>query len=327
MAGRDGLWLVMLRAQTTPTAGGPAGGIKQRPSPMSSTISLQAGDLTLTVAPGMGGAITSFRVGDFDLMRPALPEAFSENNARRASSYPLVPFSNRIANGRFSFGGQDYAVTLGINNNPHAIHGNGLSQAWAVVDQDEASCIVELTNAATIDWPFAYLARQHFRLDDTGLTMQLVLENRDGRTMPAGFGWHPFFNKRPGTQVRFGAEAVWINSAEMLPTQRIALPPDWDFGKRRLLTDTIVDNCFAGWDGHAEIWHQPEGVRLTISADPIFGHLVFFVPPGRNDFAVEPVTHMNNAINHLHDVRDHGLHLLPSGTALEGTVRFSVDLD
>lgn len=294
---------------------------------MSNPISLAAGDLSLDIAPDIGGSITAFRLGSFDLMRPTPADALAEKNARRTSSYPLVPYSNRIAQGRFSLNDHDYTLTLNFGNNPHAVHGNGWKAAWAVESHDEVSCTLVFTSQPSPDWPFAYRARQIFSLDDTGLTLQMVLENLDSRTMPAGFGWHPFFNKRPGTEFRFGADGVWINSDTMLPVERIALPAAWDFHSRRPLADTVVDNCFTGWDGHAEIWHQPEGVRLTISADPVFSHLVFFVPPGRTDFAVEPVTHMNNAINHLHDVPNHGLHLLPPGEELEGTVRFSVEVD
>jgi hypothetical protein len=61
-----------------------------------------------------------------------------------------------------------------------------------------------------------------------------------------------------------------------------------------------------------------------IEADPVFGHLIVYVPPARDFFAVEPVSHMNNAVNRP-DVTDNGLRHLAPGERLTGSVRFSVE--
>jgi aldose 1-epimerase len=49
------------------------------------------------------------------------------------------------------------------------------------------------------------------------------------------------------------------------------------------------------------------------------------VPPGRDFFAVEPVTHLNDAINRPDIVR-HGLHVLQPREALTGTVKIGVEV-
>jgi len=86
-----------------------------------------------------------------------------------------------------------------------------------------------------------------------------------------------------------------------------------------------MDHCFDGWDGRAEL-HWPEtGVRLEIEAEPVFGHLVIYVPPGREIFCVEPVSHVNDGFNLLErGVAGTGVRVLAPGERLAGSVRFGV---
>src|SRR3990167_7559562 len=58
-------------------------------------IRLQAGDLACELEPRLGGCIAGLWLGDVPVLRstPAAQLA----SAREAGSYPLVPFSNRIA--------------------------------------------------------------------------------------------------------------------------------------------------------------------------------------------------------------------------------------
>jgi len=65
----------------------------------------------LGLVPGMGGAIVAYRWpnGDevIDWMRPAGPLALENRDEGHLACFPLVPYSNRIRDGRFSFGGRD----------------------------------------------------------------------------------------------------------------------------------------------------------------------------------------------------------------------------
>jgi aldose 1-epimerase len=65
------------------------------------------------------------------------------------------------------------------------------------------------------------------------------------------------------------------------------------------------------------------GHRLELSADRLFRFAVVFVPDGKEFFAVEPVSHMNNGINRMHDGSDHGIVVLEPGAALEGGIRIA----
>jgi aldose 1-epimerase len=295
----------------------------------AATIELKAGDLTLALAPSLGGAIAGFRRKEFPLMRPTPPEALSEGLVRLTSSYPLIPYSNRIAEGRFTYEGAEHQLALNFGDHPHAIHGNAWQKPWQVLDGNPKHCRLALEHnpdgEGAKGWPFAYRAEQIFDLDDEGFTLTLTLENRDERSMPAGFGLHPFFPKRSDIRLQFAASEVYQSGQGSLPADAIAVPEAWDYSSLRGLGEPQLDNCFKGWDGKARINFEEAGIGLRIKADPVFSHLVVYVPAGRDFFAVEPVSHMNNAVNRP-DVADNGLRNLAPGERLTGSVRFAVEI-
>ena len=114
----------------------------------AATIELKAGDLTLALAPTLGGAIAGFRRREFSLMRQTPPEALSEGLVRLTSSYPLIPYSNRIGQGRFTYRGENHQLTLNFGDYPHAILGNAWQKPWQVLEHDTAHCRLLLEHEA-----------------------------------------------------------------------------------------------------------------------------------------------------------------------------------
>ena len=294
----------------------------------AATIALEAGDLALSLAPALGGAIAGFRRKDFHLMRPTSPEALDQGAVRLTSSYPLIPYSNRVAQARFTHEGVEHRLALNFGDHPHAIHGNAWQRPWQVLEQTSTRCRLALEHIpegeSVKEWPFAYRAEQSFDLDDEGFTLTLMLKNRDTRSMPAGFGLHPFFPKRPDVRLQFAASEVYQTGPSSLPADAVVVPEAWDYRSLRALGDPQLDNCFKGWDGKARIGFEEAGIGLRIEADPVFSHLVVYVPAGRDFFAVEPVSHMNNAVNRP-DAVDNGLSNIAPGEQLTGCVRFAVE--
>ncbi|WP_343234566.1 aldose 1-epimerase [Microvirga splendida] len=292
-------------------------------------VTLRSGSLSLDLAPSIGGAIAGFRHDGVTLMREIPEQALREGLVRQTCCYPLIPYSNRIAHGRFSFEGVEHRLALNFGDHPHSIHGNAWQRPWQVVEADDARCRLALTHRPDGDeakgWPFAYRAEQLFAMSPDGLVLTLSLENEDHRAMPAGLGLHPFFPKRPGVRLQFAAERVYPNGEDSLPLDGVPVPDDWNYRTMRELGEPRLDNCFAGWNGTARIAYAQENIALRIEADPLFGHLVVYVPAERDFFAVEPVSHMNDAINRPEPSR-HGLKVLQSGERLSAQVRFGVEV-
>lgn len=266
-------------------------------------LSLRAGRLEVDLAPRAGGSIARFSVdGRHDVLRrpPAdtLAEATATSRGNAMACYPLLPFSNRIAGGRFRFDGQEIVLQRNWPGVGHPMHGDGWATAWQVERQEPRSAEIAYDHEATSDggWPFAYRARQSFRLDEDRLTVRLSLENREARAVPAGIGLHPFFVRDQATDLQCRTRSVWLADAEVLPTARVAVPAGWDFGAGRRVGEVALDNCFEGWDGSARIAWPDRGLALEMSASEALRTLVIFTPPQRPFFCVEPVSHANGQI-------------------------------
>jgi aldose 1-epimerase len=276
-------------------------------------LSLRAGRLAVDLAPQAGGSIARFRVDDaFDLLRPMGQEAVAAGRGNEAACYPLVPFSNRIANGRLAFGGEVIRIEPNWPGVRHPMHGEGWARPWGVARHDRRSAELIHAHDGSKGWPFRYRARQSFRLDDSGLTVAMAIENLERKDAPAGLGLHPFFMRDADTELAFRATGAWLGDEDVLPTERIAVPPAWDYSLSRPVQPGL-DNCFEGWDGRAAVAWRSRGLKLELQASPPFRHVVVYTPGNRPYFCVEPVSHANGCV---------GEALLAPGATLAGEIAF-----
>ena len=280
-------------------------------------LSLKAGRLAVDLAPAAGGSIVRFAVegprGAFDLLRPAGAASLATGSGSGNACYPLIPFSNRIANGRLDVGGREFVLPPNWPAQRHPMHGDAWAHPWTVERVDDRSAAFAYEHHGREGWPFRYRARQSFRLDDDGLVVGMSIENLEPREVPAGLGLHPFFTRDADTELACRVEGVWRSDAEVLPIDRIAVPSDWDFALSRPVDGVVLDNCFDGWDGRAAVRWPRRALGLAMEATEPFRHLVIYVPKGRPYFCVEPVSHANGAIARS---------LLASGGTLAGEIVF-----
>ena len=280
-------------------------------------LSLRVGRLAVDLAPSAGGSIARFAIDSasrrIDLLRPADVAALATGSGSGAACYPLVPFSNRIANGRLVVGGDEIVLKPNWPGQLHPMHGDGWARPWQVARQEVGSAALVYEHDGRDGWPFRYRARQVFNLGEEGLRVAMTIENLESRPVPAGLGLHPFFPRDADTELACRVEGVWRADAEVLPIDRIAVPPEWSFADSRPLDDVVLDNCFDGWDGRAAIRWPQRGLGLTLEATEPFRHLVIYVPKGRPHFCVEPASHANGAVARA---------LLPAGAVLAGEIAF-----
>jgi aldose 1-epimerase len=279
-------------------------------------LALRTGRLHVELAPAAGGSVARFTCDDIDILRPMMPAAIASGKGNDAALYPLVPYSNRIRDGRLVFEGEAFQLALNWPGIDYPMHGDGWAHPWKVAAADgvSAEIVYEHERAAKQGgWPFRYRARQSYRLDDDRLTIRMALENLEDRPVPAGIGLHPFFARDPDTELSLRAHAVWTADSEQLPLERIAVPPEWDFRAARRVDNVMLDNCFDGWDGRAMILWPQRRLRLDLEASGPFRHVVIYIPPGERHFCVEPVSHANSQV---------GLSSLAAGGVLAGETVF-----
>jgi len=300
---------------------------------MADLLALTSGDAQATVSPRAGGSIASFRWRGVDVLRPTSPDALAAADALGFACYPLLPYSNRIANARLRVGGVVHELRRNLGDHPHSIHGVGWQRAWQPIAQDgrhaALECVHEPEGDAGRAWPFAFRARQSFALVASGheatLTVRIAIANEDARPFPFGLGFHPFLPKRAAARLDFRARGVWQTDSTRLPTTCTDLPDAWRFEGGRDVDVMELDNVFTGWDGHARVEWPAERLALTIAADRALAYLVVFARPEQRYVAVEPVSHMTDAFNRAAAGESGtGARTLPPGQSFSCTMRLNV---
>ena len=146
--------------------------------------------------------------------------------------------------------------------------------------------------------------------------------------MPFGLGLHPWFGADEDTTLQFHARSVWFSDPDGAPTDRLRIPPELDFAAATTLPGYWRLLCYGGWSNTATITWPQRGVRLTIDADKVFGHLQLYSDPRRPALCVEPQTNVASALA-LIDAElpayDLGLTILRPGERLTGEVRFLIE--
>ncbi|WP_414165420.1 aldose 1-epimerase [Superficieibacter sp. BNK-5] len=262
---------------------------------MTRLIERTLGTLTFTVAPELGGALASLRWKGHDILRPRDPHG--EQRANQCASYPLIPWFNRIADGRFFFAGKARQVAKNFGDHPHAIHGQGWLSPWSVAEESDCRIVLTLDMPASPGWPWPWRGVQTFDATQERLSVTLCYHNLAGEAVPAGLGFHPFFAQADACELFFSAPRVWINNDESLPVDELATPPEWNYSSFRAPVAGSVDNCFCGWSGEATVRWPQKNIRATLTCHDTECAVLFIPGAERNVVAIEPVSHINNAIN------------------------------
>ncbi len=276
--------------------------------------------------PGTGGSIARFRAGGRDVLRPADDAALAEGSARRLGSFPLVPFSNRIADGRFTWQGREHRLRLNFPGEPHAVHGEGFQARWTVSERSADHAVLVHDHDASADgaWPFAYRAVQRFDWRPGRLDVTLTIENRSGAPAPAGLGLHPYFPLAEGATLRLNAQRLWQRDDRKLPTTAGPLPGALNLEQAGDFPALGLDHCLSGWDGRAGLDWPDRGIGLEITADPVFAHVMVASPLSAVHGAVEPVTHVPDPFAvEAREPGASGLATLAPGEIFGGMVRFA----
>jgi len=288
-------------------------------------IRLVRGDAVAEFHPQIGAALSRFAVRGVEIMRATPGSAIAAANVRQMACYPLVPYSNRIGEGKLLFGHKTHQLRLNFGNEVHSIHGVGWQRAWKIEAQTADSLTLSLNHSPDADWPFRFDVVQECRLLDGALVLRLRVTSRDDAPMPVGLGFHPFFPITPETTLQAEWSGRWEMGDDKLPTEWKKVSAETDFALPRLVRDWKVDHCFTDWKQRATLAYSKHRLVITASGDA--KNLICFAPnDGRNFIALEPVTNINNAFAlAARGVANTGMRVLGRGDSVEMSMTISVE--
>ena len=275
----------------------------------------------------------------------------------------LFPFPNRVRDGVYAFESQTYhmdkLMATGWDRGAgQAIHGLVGDKAWTVTEAFADDGAAVLHSVLQLDafpdiveqYPFPCLLEVRYTLRDGQLTMHITVQNTGDKTLPMGFGIHPWFptRLRPGTRlpadlakitmeqragslVHVPAEAIW-ELKDLMPTGNV-LPVEggpYDLRAFAPLADHFFDDVFTRVRRRADGWSEgglrdPDtGLEMYLAADDKFREWVLYAPLNAPVIALEPYTCATDAVNLHSKSIDAGLIALPPGESWTGEIRFGL---
>ena len=281
---------------------------------MPTPLELRHADLHMSLRPDLGGCIEGLWFYGIPVLRSSTPGTLT--NVRHSASYPLVPYSNRLAQAQLLWNGSTQPLVKNFAGEAHAIHGVGWQKPWQILEADSSRAKLSLVHLPDASWPFAFEALQTFRLKDHTVEVTLSITNQASTAAPVGLGWHPYFTKRADTSVQFAATGMWKMGNDKLPTERTG-----STGLNRDCAPLMIDNCFDGWSGSAMV----RDALLTTRLDSDLRRLVVYTEPPKDFIAIEPVSHVNNAMNQAGQHGELGVVVLAAGQSWQARMHIQIE--
>lgn len=293
-------------------------------------IELNNGKLRVRLVPEIGGSIIECAVNRDEQWISLLRDGENPlKKASNASSFVLIPYSNRLRNGRFTFAGKNYQLRDG---DKHAIHGYVRDRPLSVRRQTNEQVMLDFDprHIANLNFPFPFAACMSYALEDSSLVSSIEVINTGTHSMPAGCGFHPYFNRRlPGStgdvELQLAVKGVYPGDSPLPTGSAVPIEIYQDFSRQRPL-DVELDHCFAGWNRQALVHWPGTGMTARIEAEASMEHIVVYSPKGKEFFALEPVTNANDGFNLLaKGDANCGVVILNPGESLTASFRMLID--
>ncbi|MGH2859830.1 MAG: aldose 1-epimerase family protein [Solirubrobacteraceae bacterium] len=244
----------------------------------------------------------------------------------------LIPWPNRLRDGRYEFDGEPQQLPLSEPDQGNAIHGLVRWAGWTVAQRDGANVRMEHRLYPREGYPFALALAIEYRLGPSGLTVTTSATNAGERKCPYGAGAHPYItigsDRIDGCTLR-APGARWMRTDDrQIPTGSAPVDgTDYDFRAPRQIGATRLDTGYAelvrDGDGLARVTltSPDDGSAVTLWQDESYPYVMLFtgdaVQPAerrRRGLGVEPMTCAPNALQ-----TGEGLRTLAPGETASGS--------
>ena len=217
----------------------------------------------------------------------------------------LLPWPNRIRDGRYTFGGQDLQLPLNEVARGHASHGLTRWESWSLVGRTTESASLAYRLMSQPGYPWTLDLTATYTLSESGLAVAVTAVNHGSTPAPYAAGAHPYLSAGTGDldpwQLHLPATTALVTDDRLIPTGTVDVAGTrLDFREPRTIGDQSLDTAFGGLDRDADGWAE---VRLQGEREVVLRMdehhrwaQAFTGPPGRRDgLALEPMTAPPNA--------------------------------
>ncbi|MGW7173878.1 gluconokinase, GntK/IdnK-type [Streptomyces xanthophaeus] len=174
-------------------------------------------DAQTAVVVELGGALRLYELDG----RPLLDGFAPEEPITGGRGQLLVPWPNRVADGRYRFHGEERQLPLTEPENNNAIHGLLRWVPWRLLARGEDALTVGTTLFPQPGYPHRLDVTAAYRLGEDGLETTVTATNTGDTAAPYGVGQHPYLTV--GTD-RVDTAVLTVPARSCLRTDERGLP-------------------------------------------------------------------------------------------------------
>ncbi|MCR2784652.1 MULTISPECIES: aldose 1-epimerase family protein [unclassified Microbacterium] len=273
--------------------------------PTGRRFTVHSGETVAEIAQ-VGGALRAFQVGGVDLV-PRYPD---HTPTPAASGVVLVPWPNRVRDGRWTQHGVTHQLALSEPKTGSASHGLLRYTGYQPVEYTEDAITLGADVYPQTGYPFYIATEVTYAVTDISLTVTHRLINLGEDPAPVALGAHPYFciGDVPTAQlsVQLDAATRFELDDRLLPVAEVPVDDATDLRSPRLLGDLDLNTGYGSIARDDEdcvhtLLTAPDGRVLDVWAGTGFDYLQLFITDRYPDqpiaIAIEPMTAPADAFN------------------------------
>lgn len=239
--------------------------------------------------------------------RPLVDGFGEEEMSHGGRGQLLMPWPNRIRDGRFTFQGRELQLALTEPSRSNASHGLARWAAWTVEEHTANSVSLVYRVMAQTGYPWTVDLHVLYDLGADGLTVTQTATNLSTELAPYACGAHPYLcvgapavGAIDTLELTLPAGARTLTDDRLIPTETVPVDAAHDFRTGRVIGDVAFDETYGDLsrvDGIATTTlRQPgDGPGVALWVDEKIDWLLLFSADGvpgmeRRSLAVEPMT-------------------------------------
>ncbi len=271
--------------------------------PTGRRFHLRTANATAEIAQ-VGAALRALTVDGVDLV-PRYPD---DVPTPAASGVVLVPWPNRIRDGRYTFDGTDLQLAISEPKFGNASHGLLRFAAYQPIEQTDERLVLGADVVPQTGYPFHLRTRVTFTLQRDGVHVAHDIENVGSSPAPVALGVHPYLQiggvDTADLVVHSSGTTTLVLDERNIPVDEVPVGAGTDLREGVRLGDAALDNGYRGLtrdaDGRARhTLTAPDGARVELWQDAGFRWAQVFTTdryPGHPlAVAIEPMTAPANA--------------------------------
>ncbi len=225
-------------------------------------------------------------------------------------SAKLIPFPNRIKDGKYVFKGKTYQLPINHLAENHAIHGLLYNKPFIVkkMENNDSSALLNLEysyNSELEGYPFSFLLQLEYSLTISGLKIKTSVINQGNSEMPIADGWHPYFT----FQETVNNLSLLIPGSKKIEVDNRMIPAGNKteieiFNKLSKIDDRAFDTTYlidTENTATTQLYSSKKNVSIHVWQETglhKYNYVQIYIPPDRTTVAIEPMTSIADAFNH-----------------------------